>query len=494
MLLGSSVEPTFVSPTVDATPADPLDPREVAYYPLTANLAQCWAAERSSVAQLLTAELRAEQLQVVSNSASSRWRRTVLQHEIEKARNQSAADALTACYQLYEVEGQQREVSKGLNDVADTLNKLKRLRDSGQGLEEGPWFRQQLDLREQDLELAESQTQLNKTLRALLEVSSPTENWRFWPDVRIDVVARPESSADAVAFGLARHPELRMLRRLASQLDADSLPAARQTLSTFQPLLGQSPVSMSGRGLLWLIFHRRQSVEDLPIRRQQLQMLISQRESQIAEDIRSAVAIRAGRFQLAQLAQLEVESWQRQLLRLKSQLKTGQVNFLEVSQAQLNLVKAHSELLSRAVAWQLSEVKVKHAQGILAEECGLSAGGTNTCSVTASPASAQPLSQPAPALALPERLPFEDDQSVLSEDELSSDSMQSLEEALTEDEADLPAGPEPPQPWLNPPRFNPPRLSPARQPALEIELSRPFGSVAPASDARPDASGPVRLP
>ena len=46
------------------------------------------------------------------------------------------------------------------------------------------------------------------------------------------------------------------------------------------------------------------------------------------------------------------------------------VTAFDLSAAQLELLRAESDMLHRVIAWKIAEAKLKQAQGLLAAECG----------------------------------------------------------------------------------------------------------------------------
>src|SRR5258708_38435586 len=82
--------------------------------------------------------------------------------------------------------------------------------------------------------------QLNAELRRLCDLPDGVDGWRIWNPEPYDISDAGIDVDTTVAEGLARRPELLLLRLLLQELDAGTLPAGRDLLRSVQPLLGAS--------------------------------------------------------------------------------------------------------------------------------------------------------------------------------------------------------------------------------------------------------------
>lgn len=374
--LGSEVQPGPVLIELGDMPAEP-EPAGRAgrtYRGLAAGDCQCLAVEQSSLAKLLESEervLRAQQgggLGHGQPTAALALKRSLLALAAEDARNDSAAKALELYYRILESEAQFDLQTDAADELASVLEKLAQLRRQGEEVDPAAQERKHRDLLQQQVALAHGLDELNAALLALLRAERTPERLRIWPESGIRVHAEIPDATEAVAEGLARNPELRMLRLARRQLHADTLPAVRQMLATAHPLLGTEPRAL--KAVVGLALPRQETASELSGRRAQIADHLAQREAQVAAEIRQAVDEIAAAKSALELARLNEASWRQELARAQAEKELEELPFVRLSSARLGLIEAKAETTRRAVAWQRAWVRLRSAQGILAAECG----------------------------------------------------------------------------------------------------------------------------
>jgi hypothetical protein len=201
-----------------------------------------------------------------------------------------------------------------------------------------------------------------------------------WPAIPLDDNPSPPDEGEAVQIALAHLPELVLRRYLLQELDADTLPAARQALQASNPLLGSAPAAEGGiKSLLLIVALRRMAGDGAEVesRRSQMAKSLAEREDATVGDIRQAVRAVTAHLDLAALARARVASWQTKVAELDEKVGRGITSFAEMVVAKQEWLKARGDLMSELMAWQIARVKLRLAEGLLAEECGY--GGARAC-------------------------------------------------------------------------------------------------------------------
>ena len=127
-------------------------------------------------------------------------------------------------------------------------------------------LRQQLfDLQFRLVELDEAIARLSNELKDLLSLGPQGEPWLVWPLAEVRVDTHPIDVEAAVQIGLARRPEVGLLRRLDSMQSSDTMRALQLSLSMVNPLLGMSCGSsaLSHRTMPLFLHSRGNESEDL---------------------------------------------------------------------------------------------------------------------------------------------------------------------------------------------------------------------------------------
>ncbi len=287
-----------------------------------------------------------------------------------EARNRSAGEGLELFYRLAGAEAKRCPLRQGIAEADDALAKLEQAKRRGlpPPVDEGDLRHRRLALLDNELELQLGLGQLNAALRTLIEPPPGDPGRIIRPIAPGPSGEALPDEANAVAIGLARRPELLALRRLQQALDAETLPAARRALASADPLLGIEPPRSHTRG-----FRRRKNDEsDLAEVRDQLASYAAARERTIAEEIAQAVRNVRARRQQVEVARRQVASWSAEVEKAQARAAQGLASFALALPAKAGLLQARQAQVEHEVAWNVALVKLKQAQGLLADECDAS--------------------------------------------------------------------------------------------------------------------------
>jgi hypothetical protein len=173
---------------------------------------------------------------------------------------------------------------------------------------------------------------------------------------------------------LARRPELLLLRAVLQELDAGSLPAARDLLRSVEPLLGASHHLPLITALALLHVHIGNRAE-LETRRSQLAAYLRDREAAVADEVRQAAIALRLRTQIVAVAWAREKSWEEKAKEVQSRQKQGLASFAEMTSTTLDLLKSRGDVIQEVTAWHIARAKLRQAQGLLAAECASGPGG-----------------------------------------------------------------------------------------------------------------------
>ena len=352
---------------IDAPPK----PGEESYHLLSAADAQCQAARHAVIANLamLERDLAAKDCDAHSDTKRqlAAIQSSLLTLRANQDRNRAAGDALTAYYQLMEVEHAIGRLVES-NDLLQTTIDGVGNNAATFGIDIAALKRSRLEIHATLDDLRGNRRQLNEQLSYLIgrnhyEVSP------IWPTERVVSNAEPIDVTLAVADGFAMRSELIAVRMMLATLDSTSVTVAAAFLSRTDQALGSAGV---GGGLL---FKNKDAECDVAIRRTQLVAIKIDLERRIAAEIRAAVAsVEAARAALEDRQEV-VANWKQRIRQLTALQGNGQITAFDVRAAQIELHRADRELVSTLIAWQLARVDLAQAQGWLAVECGYSAPG-----------------------------------------------------------------------------------------------------------------------
>ncbi len=348
---------------------------DIRYRAVTAEQCRIWAAERSSVGNLLSAEARA-----VRNAAASRSHHLsrsdslhiqVLQQSALEARNRTASAALEAYYHLVEAEANARILDQALRLLDEAAAELERAREAElpAGPDPGQFARERLQLQDQRVELERTINELDTRLKQLIGLSGTDHNLRLWPENEWSVQVTVYDTDEEVARGLASRPELAGLRALRDNLDAETVDVAKRLLAGVNGLLGSGgEVAVGILGITSTLRRSRADAAEVAARRAQLNQYTRDREQEIAADISLAIDNIAARLREVALAEEKRQAWEARVEDLRQRREVGRATYAEVVAARLALFRAQSEEVSAVAAWQIAEVKLREAQGLLAQD------------------------------------------------------------------------------------------------------------------------------
>lgn len=365
-----------ISPDVSAVRTyEELDPPGIAhtllaapsrYRALDAETCRRRAASNSVLANLLDGERRAIAAAACSDPCGAALRSDLLALRARDERNRSAGAALELFHRLAEAEAGRDAVRRNLRHVDQALDDIDALRKKGLpvGVDATSLQRQRIELRERGEETARSLVALNLQLARLVDLDAdaaaaiwPTVDWRAeYRDIDID---------EAVARGLAERADLALLRRLDGSPSAAALPAARGTLMQVDPMLGQPNVPA---GRLARMLGNQDDAAEAAIRRGQIRLLLADRERAAADEIRQAVTDVDSRYRDVALAKDMLASWNGRLRDVREQRAAGDVGPFVVQSVEGEAMRAEHEIVSAIVALRIADVRLRQAQGRLAEE------------------------------------------------------------------------------------------------------------------------------
>ncbi|MFL5342674.1 MAG: hypothetical protein ACJ8F7_21285 [Gemmataceae bacterium] len=337
------------------------------YRSLTAAQCQCLAVENT-----VPALLHDEQAGLAGprKSHTAEVRRTILAYVAAELRNRAAGSALELYYRLAEAEGKVELLGQSIVELSRAVRETQ---DMARQQLKPPvaldvWTRQLLTAQGDQTQAEMTIDQLNGQLKQLLGLLD-AEEWRIWNPELYDVTDQPIDVEAAVAEGLATRPELNLLRYLINELDAASVPAARDVLQSVHPLLG---MSRGGSVLAKVTLILRVSPvghNEAEVRREQLTAYLAEREAVVADEICQATGGVKAHARLAALAWAREKSWQEKLAEVRGRQKQGLASLAEMSSTSMDLFKSRGEVISEVMAWYIAGVKLRQAKGLLVYEC-----------------------------------------------------------------------------------------------------------------------------
>jgi hypothetical protein len=381
---------------VKEVPSGPTEPSSP--YPLTPQQCQCQAATNSTIANLLDREReKPERKQGLYSRLKNHGddRATGLKQEILldaacEIRNKMASSALEAYFRLAETEARSELAERAAAVLADAVARGRQLK--AKGIKTPPELdtleRKEIDLKSDTAQLRLAQTRLQHDLKALLGPPANAPANLIRPVLDMDDYVPPGDTAAEVAKGLSTRPELRMWRTLGQSLDAASLPVAQAALQTVNPLAGGAldKGARSSGAHLKAVLEMCKGQTDAETIRQQILTYESEREEQIASDIRRNVRLLAIQTEILILARHRAADSQRRVEESTDRQAKGISSFADTAEAQLEWLKARGTVVEAAATLLIYKVKLRQDQGLLAAECcpgceaaGPSAAGSIPC-------------------------------------------------------------------------------------------------------------------
>lgn len=339
------------------------------------------AAMNSSVANVI----QLEGVLACENS-KSHWsfqeaevlRSQLMAHRAIDLRNQTAGIALRAFYNLALAEASLEPLESALTELESAVVDIEKLEESG-----FPSPVDSRDLRQRRLELLSQQAEVEATIVKLGEqvavalALNPCCRTSISPTIDWTIDPQPIDACVAVEQGLAGRADLAQMRMVMQSLSSDTLPAAQAALQAVEGGLGQLDKRLR---LLQMIMPGPSAEVEVPIRRSQVNRVLSDQQRLIAAQIRSAISEMDSRSRRTAIARRTLELRLEQLTDIRAKINAEQANAFEEVEAKLNVYKAQGELVAEIIGWKIANVNLREAQGLLATECGYCAETSCNCS------------------------------------------------------------------------------------------------------------------
>ncbi|QEL20246.1 TolC family protein [Limnoglobus roseus] len=364
------IEPPLASlPSLDAKTADPAKlfaADAKGFRGLTDGSCVLLAAQHSPVANVLDRENAMPVVTVTSkkqpcpNGASDQLLRDARFLAAVEARNSYAADALERFYQLADAEGRTELLTMGLKSFDELRSEAAKYRGVGLPVPDEDDLTRQRSKLLGDVETAEAAIKLlNAELQARLGLSVRGDE-RLWPTGPFTISATPVDAEAAVQVALEQRADLRLLRRLYHGLSAETLPAVRQQMQSYNGLAGIPPVpGVMRRQAERVTAELRAAAEsEVELRREQLFALTADREKLAAAEVRAAAVQMASAARRVALAKGRAEGWQTKVEKAKKDDKAFDRLPLE-----LEWYKARADVVQEVMAWHRWSAKLRAAQG-----------------------------------------------------------------------------------------------------------------------------------
>jgi hypothetical protein len=287
-------------------------------------------------------------------------------------RNKAAAAASELFYLLAEAEANRDILDRSIAEIDRAIGHLDQLKQSGLTIpmDRAVLERQKLEGFDRRVQLDAAPRQMQGQLQQLCGFEAdPAVS--IWPQADLTVTVAPLDVQAAISEGLANRADLGALRMLSGSLSIETLPAARSGMQMMGPGLG---ASVAGQRLLG---GSPGSSEELESRKNQVAQAQSDLERTAGREISEAVWNVETRLREIAVAKQRWEVWRQRLAELQEKRQTTNgVTAFDISAAQLELLRAESDLVHRVIAWKIAQAKLRQSQGLLAAECGY---GLPTC-------------------------------------------------------------------------------------------------------------------
>lgn len=335
---------------------------------------QCSAATNASVANMVELERHWAKIVIECDSKAIRDNlcldRDLLSLRANDIRNDAAASALKAFYQLAGLEAQKHYLYAGIAELEKTLERIDKLIAEGlevpEGIERSEIVTRISELENRALQLDFLRIQLNGQIQTL--TGCPLNEYCFyWPQLDWQPDLTPIDIEDELTVGLANRIDLRGLSLVICKLRKPLLPIARGVLKFSDSTVG-SVEPRDG----WIHIARcfRCNSAELPIRCRQLALFYGHSQRGASAEIKGA-AYKIGLIQQqVVLAQEAVDSLQDRLDELIKTRDVKNVPIFKISDIRGQLYRAQSNLVEKVVSLKLSQVELRAAQDMLAMECG----------------------------------------------------------------------------------------------------------------------------
>lgn len=329
------------------------------------------AADHSPAARLLESERTASACGLDREDAEACARVGLIQAVYgdlaAHQRGEAAAEAMSAYWRAVAL----RDQLELLSDAEPLLDTLEALADAAERLEIADGDRdqladQRLQMEDRRIEASFSLRRLRSQIAALTGKSlQEAEAARFGDslgaveEVDLDVERQ-------IQIALAHRSDLRALETLCRCMTGNSLPAARDLMSTLSPGLGIAAATATaarGGGLLAL-HHARPSIGDLACRRSQCHQLVAARRDQIRSEVRDAVLQIEEAVARAEVARRRAELADTAAQRAVRATEIEQQPPGSGERAELQALELQANLIEKQLRVAESLVELKRVQGI----------------------------------------------------------------------------------------------------------------------------------
>jgi outer membrane protein TolC len=337
------------------------------YRVLRAEEVQCMAAANSPLGNLYASEAKAamnKKTKRRGQEATCMQNKLLTFRSIEQ-RNKSAGMALEVYYSLAEAEASRDVLQRGVAEVDRAIANLDQLKQSGLKvpMDQSALRRQKLDWQDRLIQFHSGVYQMQGQLQQLcgLDVDPCM---LIWPQADLVVTVTPVCVETAVAEGLANRADVCALRMLNGSASVDTLSADRSGVAGMGPGLGTAIAAKR------LLGGKSGKQSELETRQEQLSLALASTEQAAQREIGEAACNVETRLREIAVAKERLEVWKQRVADLTEKRQADGVTAFDISAAQLETIRAESDLVHRVLAWKIAQAKLKQAQGLLAPECG----------------------------------------------------------------------------------------------------------------------------
>jgi hypothetical protein len=340
------------------------------YYTLDPRECQCLAVERSKLGNMLDDHRRKLAQNTRKHEPCDCVLPELLASAALEARNRTASSALELYFTIARLEAQKELLDVAIEELDAAVAEVDAARRQTITLPlkvEG-FMQQRLESGQKLIELELGITRANRELTKLLDTEWGDGSARIWPQTELRVVRKSIDVELAIDRAMAERPELHVARLLATSDCVDNLPTMKATLGGYSAFLAASPLPGSklfGKVVTdWL-----NDPEELAARKQQLTQIADQREREVRDEVRLAVATIHGRHDAAVIAKQAVIHWDQRVVELRQARDVNKSDWGELVEAKLKRIEAQAQLVEAVTAWKIAQVKLHEAQGRLVHDC-----------------------------------------------------------------------------------------------------------------------------
>lgn len=283
-----------------------------------------------------------------------------------EARNQDAANALTAFVRLWEARASLDLAAQGLEAVEKALARADALVEQGvmsAEIRDGLPARR-LELRTQRMDAELVVARLNEQLARILCFPDPARAPALLP-ILPEYPRGPIDPEAAVSQGLATRPEFPALHALIQTLDAQTAPVARRALGALNPLLAEETAIPPSPLSAIIGCRRKDDGSGLATLRTQLIDLFEQRKADVASEIRDAARTANARLEQLGLAEARRDEARTTLEAEHKRAEKGLSTFTDELKRKSDLLEAELEVIRRTAEYHIAIVQLIRAQGRL---------------------------------------------------------------------------------------------------------------------------------